>query len=64
MKQTLSEKFLFLKTLAIGKANEMVNSLSSMSNQITFDDLKQSVNGIFDTIANSLIVSLKKIEFF
>jgi hypothetical protein len=35
-----------------------VNSLSLMSKKITYEDLKQSVNGIFDTIANSLIVKL------
>ncbi len=47
------------QSLSIGKAEEMVKCLDSMSSQITFDDLKQSINGIFDTIANSLIVKQK-----
>ena len=38
------------------KTDEMITFLKSSSNQLTFDDLKQGFNGIFDTIANSLIV--------
>ena len=37
----------------------MINILSNMLNQTTFDAFKQGVNGIFDTIANSLIVFLE-----
>ena len=34
----------------------VVSALNKMSNDTKFDDLQQSFNGIFDTIANSLIV--------
>ena len=42
------------------KTNEMINALKSNLNEITFNDLKEGLNGIFDTIANSLIVKLFK----
>jgi hypothetical protein len=34
----------------------MIDVLVDSLNETTFDDLKQGLNGIFDTIANSLIV--------
>ncbi len=49
------------KDLSISKADEMVNVLKTISNDLTFNDVKQGVNGIFDTIANSLIVIKHKI---
>ena len=45
------------KESSVGKAAEMVNYLNTISNQTTFVDLKQGVDGIFDTLANSLIVN-------
>ena len=44
------------KDLAMNKSKDMVNFLKGTSNQTTFDSLKQGFNGIFHTIANSLIV--------
>ena len=38
------------------KSSEMIDVLANSLNETTFDDLKQGLNGIFDTIANSLIV--------
>ena len=35
----------------------MVNFLNEMTNQITYTDLEQITGGLFDTIANSLIVN-------
>ena len=49
-----------LKELSIGKAGEMISVLKTISSDLTFNDLKQGVNGIFDTIANSMIVRNKK----
>ena len=34
----------------------MIDLLASKLNETTFDGLKEGINGIFDTIANSLIV--------
>ena len=45
--------------MAISKSLEMVDYLKNMSSKSTFDDLKQGLNGIFDSIANSLIVNIK-----
>ena len=47
---------LILKELSISKSSEIVSYLNTMSSKITFDDLKQGLNGIFETIGNSLIV--------
>jgi len=41
---------------SLAKTNEMINFLKDISNDTTFESLKEGVNGIFDTIANSLIV--------
>ena len=34
----------------------MVSDLKTISSMVTFEDLKQGLTGIFDTIGNSLIV--------
>ena len=34
----------------------MIDYLNSLSNKTTFEDLKQGLNGIADSITNSLIV--------
>lgn len=42
----------------------MVKYLQKWSKKTGFDDLKQGVNGIFDSLGNTLIVEkLKKIYF-
>ena len=51
--------------MTISKSSEMVDYLKTMSNKTTFDDLKQGLNGIFDSLGNTLIVkkNLLKINF-
>jgi len=44
------------KALSLSKSSEMIDLLASKLNETTFDGLKEGINGIFDTIANSLIV--------
>ena len=41
----------------MNKVDELVSTLKSMSNQTSLDNLLQCFGGIFDTIANSLIVN-------
>ena len=45
------------KALSIDKSNEIIESLTSMSDQMTFDQIQQASSGLFSTIANSLIVN-------
>ena len=45
--------------MAINKTQDMVNTLKILSPQITYESLSQSVMTVFDTIANSLTVSVQ-----
>jgi len=42
----------------MSKTSEMISGLENLANVMEYVDLKQSLIGLFDTIANSLIVSL------
>ncbi len=46
------------KVIAMSKTSEMISGLENLANVMEYVDLKQSLIGLFDTIANSLIVSL------
>ena len=48
--------FFFEKDKTVSKNTEMINYLDTLSNKLTFEDLKQGLNGIADSITNSLIV--------
>lgn len=50
----------FIKEKTLAKNLEMMNNLNSLSNITTFEDLKQGLNGIADSITNSLIVIYNK----
>ena len=43
--------------MSMNKSEEMVANLVKMSEKSSFDDLKQGFTGVFETIANSLIVN-------
>ena len=43
---------------------QIVDAMNSMSNQTTFESLQQGFGGVFDTIANSLIVKQIFLSFF
>jgi len=63
-----------IKVLAIEKTRQLVQSLEEFSKQNSFESVEQSLFGIFDTVANTLIVrkhlplqlslSFYKISFF
>jgi len=46
---------------ALEKTKEMVQNLQEFSKKNSFESVEQSLSGIFDTVANTLIVSL---DFF
>ena len=50
-------KYKIIKDMTITKSSEMVDYLKTISNKTTFDDLKQGLNGIFDSLGNTLIVN-------
>ena len=43
---------------------QIVDAMNSMSNQSTFEGLQQGFGGVFDTIANSMIVKQIFSSFF
>ncbi len=42
--------------------NDMVNNLKKISTKTSFDDIKQGIDSLADTVANSLIVSIKNLK--
>ena len=52
-----------LKTNSLQMTNNMVSNLKSIDKTITLENLKQGMNGVADTIANSLIVK-NLVKFF
>ena len=43
----------------MSKSSEMVDQLKTITNKTAFYDLKQGLNGIFDSLANNLIVIIE-----
>lgn len=42
--------------MTVSKSLDMVDYLQRLSNKTGFDDLKEGLNGIFESLGNSLIV--------